>query len=119
MRELQLSQKWVEQKVQHLTAQLCAVQGKQWLEEGQLLFVMVKGPTMNDENCGQGVGVCLDDGVECSWWVFERAMGVVQLHDTLDGHAVDQTLESQMEVAERNHVWDGGVTCLQHQRWMG
>ena len=74
---------------------------------------------MNDLNHGRGVVVCLDLGVEHSWWVFERAMGVVQLHDTLGGRAADQTLESWMVVAERNCLMGTGVMCSPRWWWMG
>ena len=46
----------------------------------------------------------LDTGAECSWWVSELAMEMVQLCNILDGHAVDQTLESWMEMVERKHA---------------
>ena len=111
-RELWLVQQWAEQKVQHLSMQLNTVQQEQWLEEDQLLFMMVMGPTTT--NCGQGAVVCLDTRVECSWWVFELATGVVQLCDVLDWHFVDQIFESRMVVAERSHSRVCGAMCSQH-----
>ena len=48
IKELQLAQTWMEQRVQHLSVPLYVAQEGQLLEDDRLLFVMVNGPTMND-----------------------------------------------------------------------